>query len=106
VEQVKGQLWSHWLPKCVEIFRRLPPVPINNDVKAYYRYFTAAVDCWSQQQSASCPSHPHAANSFELLCCGAAQGTPCKVGARMRRTPVGLERLPCSTMVAGATLKH
>lgn len=37
VEQVKGQLWSHWLPKCVEVFRRLPPVPINNDVKAYFR---------------------------------------------------------------------
>lgn len=37
VEQVKGQLWSHWLPKCIEVFRRLPPVPINNDVKAYYR---------------------------------------------------------------------
>ena len=39
IEQVKGQLWSHWLPKCIEVFRRLPPVPINNDVKAYYRYW-------------------------------------------------------------------
>lgn len=37
VEQVKGQLWSHWLPKCIDVYRRLPPVAINNDVKAYFR---------------------------------------------------------------------
>jgi hypothetical protein len=36
-EQVKGQLWSHWLPKCVDVFRRLPPVPINGDTEAYFR---------------------------------------------------------------------
>jgi hypothetical protein len=36
VEQVKGQLWSHWLPKCIDVYRRLPPVAIN-DVKAYFR---------------------------------------------------------------------
>eukprot|EP00878_Enallax_costatus_P013463 GHUV01014078.1.p1 GENE.GHUV01014078.1~~GHUV01014078.1.p1 ORF type:complete len:1340 (+),score=424.03 GHUV01014078.1:252-4271(+) len=36
-EQVKGQLWSHWLPKCLDVFRRLPPVPINGDTDAYFR---------------------------------------------------------------------
>lgn len=37
IDQVKGQLWSHWLPKCLDVFRRLPPVPINNNTKAYFR---------------------------------------------------------------------
>lgn len=36
-EQLKSQLWSHWLPKCADIFRRLPPVFINDDSAAYYR---------------------------------------------------------------------
>lgn len=36
-EQVKGQLWSHWLPRCLDIFRQLPPVPINGDADAYFR---------------------------------------------------------------------
>jgi hypothetical protein len=36
-EQVKGQLWSHWLPKCLYVFRHLPPVPINGDADAYFR---------------------------------------------------------------------
>lgn len=43
MEQLKGQLWSHWLPKCIEVFRRLPAVPINNDVKAYYRCVLATL---------------------------------------------------------------
>lgn len=36
-EQVKGQLRSHWLPKCLDVFRRLPPVPINGDTESYFR---------------------------------------------------------------------
>lgn len=37
-EQVKGQLWSHWLPRCLDIFRQMPPVPINGDAEAYFRW--------------------------------------------------------------------
>ncbi|CAG9464833.1 unnamed protein product [Pedinophyceae sp. YPF-701] len=36
-EKVKSSLWSIWVPKTAEIFRRLPPVFINNDAAAYYR---------------------------------------------------------------------
>lgn len=46
IEQVRGQLWSHWLPKCIEVFRRLPPVPINNDAKAYFR---CGYGCFNQR---------------------------------------------------------
>lgn len=28
---------THWLPKCCDVFRRLPPVPINGDAAAYFR---------------------------------------------------------------------
>jgi hypothetical protein len=37
VDQVRGQLWGHWLPKSLDVFRRLPAVPINNDAAAYFR---------------------------------------------------------------------
>eukprot|EP00892_Ulva_mutabilis_P009855 jgi/Ulvmu1/7241/UM035_0028.1 len=36
-ERVKSALWTHWLPKCAEIFRLIPPVCINADAAAYYR---------------------------------------------------------------------
>ncbi len=36
-EGLKAQLWSHWMPKSVDVFRRLPPVFINDDADAYYR---------------------------------------------------------------------
>ncbi|KIZ07418.1 dynein heavy chain 9 [Monoraphidium neglectum] len=35
-EQLKAQLWTHWLPKCADVFRRMPPVPINGDAAAYF----------------------------------------------------------------------
>nr|8GLV_Kg Chain Kg, DHC_N2 domain-containing protein [Chlamydomonas reinhardtii] len=37
MELVKGQLWSSWAPKSLEVFNRLPPVYINGDADAYYR---------------------------------------------------------------------
>lgn len=43
IEQTKGQLLSHFVPKCQEVFRRLPPAPINNDAKAFYRLVVAVV---------------------------------------------------------------
>jgi hypothetical protein len=52
-EQVKGQLWSHWLPKCVDVFRRLPPVPINGDTEAYFRYLAQLYD----HQQLAHPAH-------------------------------------------------
>jgi dynein heavy chain len=36
-ERVKGSLWTTWVPKSAEIFRRHPPVCINGDTEAYYR---------------------------------------------------------------------
>jgi hypothetical protein len=36
-ERARGQLWSHWLPKSLDVFRRLPPLPINGDSAAYFR---------------------------------------------------------------------
>ena len=36
-ERVKGSLWTTWVPKSAEIFRRQPPVCINGDTEAYYR---------------------------------------------------------------------
>ncbi|GLI65190.1 hypothetical protein VaNZ11_008652 [Volvox africanus] len=37
MELVKGQLWTSWAPKSLEVFNRLPPVFINGDADAYYR---------------------------------------------------------------------
>ena len=37
VERIKSQMWSIWAPKCADMFRRAPPVPINGDAPAYYR---------------------------------------------------------------------
>ncbi|KXZ48211.1 DHC-9 protein [Gonium pectorale] len=37
MELVKGQLWSSWAPKSLEVFNRIPPVFINGDADAYYR---------------------------------------------------------------------
>ena len=37
IDRVKGSLWTNWLPKCTESFRRVPPVFINGDREAYYR---------------------------------------------------------------------
>lgn len=42
-EKAKGALWSTWLPKCHEIFTRLPPIPINADAEAYFRCISAQV---------------------------------------------------------------
>lgn len=36
-EQVKALLWTTWVPKCVEAFRRSPPQPTGGDADAYYR---------------------------------------------------------------------
>jgi len=36
-EQLKGQLWTHWLPKCADVFSHNPPIPINDDAAAYFR---------------------------------------------------------------------
>ena len=36
-ERAKGMLWTTWVPKSAEVFRRLPPVCINGDAEAYYR---------------------------------------------------------------------
>jgi len=36
-ERVKGALWTTWVPKSAELFRRIPPVFINADAEAYYR---------------------------------------------------------------------
>lgn len=69
-EQVKGQLWSHWLPKCVDVFRRLPPVPINGDTEAYFRQ---AMQLHQHKQLAdSAYQHCLAARSLHLphKCCG------------------------------------
>ena len=35
-ERGKAGLWTSWLPKCVEIFRRLLPIFINGNSEAYY----------------------------------------------------------------------
>lgn len=37
IDRVKGSLWTNWLPKCTESFRRVPPIYINGDREAYYR---------------------------------------------------------------------
>jgi hypothetical protein len=37
MERIKSQMWSIWAPKCADMFRRAPPVPINGDAPAYYR---------------------------------------------------------------------
>ena len=37
IDRVKGSLWTNWLPKCTESFRRVPPIFINGDREAYYR---------------------------------------------------------------------
>jgi hypothetical protein len=37
-EKVRAQLWTHWQPKCVEVFRRLPPLYVNDDAEAYFRW--------------------------------------------------------------------
>jgi hypothetical protein len=36
-EQLRAQLWTHWLPKCADVFARCPAVPINDDAAAYFR---------------------------------------------------------------------
>jgi hypothetical protein len=36
-ETVKGLLWTSWVPKSMEVFRRIPPVCINGDAVAYYK---------------------------------------------------------------------
>lgn len=36
-EAAKGALWTSWVPRTAELFRRSPPVFINNDCDAYYR---------------------------------------------------------------------
>ena len=35
-ERGKAGLWTSWLPKCVEVFRRLLPIFINGNSDAYY----------------------------------------------------------------------
>ena len=35
-EHGKAGLWTSWLPKCVEVFRRLLPIFINGNSDAYY----------------------------------------------------------------------
>jgi len=40
-EKVKSLLWTIWVPKCAEIFRRLPPLYVNNDAPAYWRSVAA-----------------------------------------------------------------
>ena len=35
-ERGKAGLWTSWLPKCVEVFRRLLPIFINGNSEAYY----------------------------------------------------------------------
>jgi dynein heavy chain len=39
-ERAKGLLWTTWVPKSAEVFRRLPPICINGDADAYYRSIT------------------------------------------------------------------
>lgn len=36
IERGKAGLWTSWLPKCVEVFRRLLPIFINGNSDAYY----------------------------------------------------------------------
>ena len=36
-ERIRNLLWTMWVPKCGEVFRRLPPLYINNDAPAYWR---------------------------------------------------------------------
>lgn len=36
-ERIRNLLWTVWVPKCSEVFRRLPPLFINNDSEAYWR---------------------------------------------------------------------
>lgn len=36
-EKLKNLLWTMWVPKCAEVFRRMPPLFINNDSEAYWR---------------------------------------------------------------------
>ncbi|GMH33280.1 hypothetical protein BSKO_01114 [Bryopsis sp. KO-2023] len=36
-ETMKAALWTSWVPKSAEVFRRLPPIYINNDDVAYFR---------------------------------------------------------------------
>lgn len=35
-EKGKAGLWTSWLPRCVEVFRRLLPIFINGNADAYY----------------------------------------------------------------------
>lgn len=35
-EKGKAGLWTSWLPRCVEVFRRLLPIFINGNAEAYY----------------------------------------------------------------------
>ena len=44
-EGVKGNLWTSWAPKSVEIFNRIPPIFINGDADAYYRSIATLQVC-------------------------------------------------------------
>jgi dynein heavy chain len=35
-EKTKAALWTVWVPKSAEVFRRTPPLYINGDAEAYY----------------------------------------------------------------------
>ena len=35
-EKSKAGLWTSWVPKAAEVFRRIPPVCINGDANAYF----------------------------------------------------------------------
>ena len=45
-ERGKAGLWTSWLPKCVEVFRRLLPIFINGNSDAYYSSIATLQVCW------------------------------------------------------------
>jgi len=49
-ERGKAGLWTSWLPKCVEVFRRLLPIFINGNSDAYYSSIATLQVCPAKQQ--------------------------------------------------------
>ncbi|KAK9812825.1 hypothetical protein WJX72_004356 [[Myrmecia] bisecta] len=114
-ERVKGSLWTNWLPKTVEVFRRILPVFINGDAEAYYRSIAvlqgnqlrslaqnsfSAYERFFRQYQAVCECDPQqdklfwsAPPAFAVELCVDAEARPC-----FRPTFDDMEAVVCNAM--------
>lgn len=76
-EAAKGALWTSWVPRTAELFRRSPPVCINNDSEAYYR---SIAYLQSNQLRTLVRVRPHAHRAHRTL--------PSRASSCARRAPL------------------